>query len=78
MIGDNMRTDILAGVHEGIETILVMSGVTGEEDLVEFAYQPSRIYPSLAEIDPIQIPRRLTFPMFPSFSPDGLLWGRLD
>jgi NagD protein len=48
-----MRTDILAGVHEGIETILVMSGVTGEEDLVEFAYQPSRIYPSLAEIDPI-------------------------
>ncbi len=53
IIGDNMRTDILAGVHAGIETILVLSGVTKEEDIDDFAYQPSRIYPSLAEIDRI-------------------------
>ena len=29
MIGDRMDTDIVAGIEAGIETVLVLSGVTG-------------------------------------------------
>ena len=50
MIGDRMDTDIVAGVETGMETILVFSGVTSEEDLTAFPYQPSRTSPSVAEI----------------------------
>jgi len=52
MIGDRMDTDIVAGVESGMETILVLSGVTGLEDVDRHPYQPSRIATSVAEIDP--------------------------
>ena len=52
MVGDRMDTDIVAGVESGMETILVLSGVTGLEDVERFPYQPSRIAASVAEIDP--------------------------
>lgn len=51
MIGDRMQTDIVAGVESGMETILVLSGVTGLEDADRFPYQPSRIATSVAEIE---------------------------
>jgi NagD protein len=51
MVGDRMDTDIVAGVESGMETILVLSGVTREEDLARFPYQPTRVLPSVAEID---------------------------
>jgi len=52
MIGDNMRTDIIGGVEAGMETILVLSGVTRQEDVGTYAYQPSRIALSVADIQP--------------------------
>jgi NagD protein len=52
MIGDRMDTDIVAGVESGMETILVLSGVTGLADMDRHPYQPSRIATSVAEIDP--------------------------
>jgi NagD protein len=52
MIGDRMDTDMVAGVESGLETILVLSGVTGLEDVERFPYQPTRIAASVAEIDP--------------------------
>jgi NagD protein len=52
MIGDRMETDILAGVESGMETILVLSGVTHREDLARYPYQPTRIVNSVAEIEP--------------------------
>lgn len=52
MIGDRMDTDIAAGVMSGLETILVLSGVTKQEDIVRFPYRPTHIYESVAEIDP--------------------------
>jgi NagD protein len=52
MIGDRMDTDVVAGVESGLETILVLSGVTGLEDVERFPYRPSRIAASVAEIDP--------------------------
>jgi len=52
MIGDNMGTDIIAGVETGMETVLVLTGVTSREDVAAFPYQPTRIVASIAEIEP--------------------------
>ncbi len=43
MVGDNMDTDIIAGVQSGMTTVLVLTGVSREEDLVRFAYRPDHI-----------------------------------
>lgn len=52
MIGDNMETDIIAGVQSGLGTILVLSGITGRQHLKEFPYQPTRIIDSVADLEP--------------------------
>lgn len=52
MVGDRMDTDIVAGVTSGMETILVLSGVTAEEDVEKFPYLPTHIKKSVAEIEP--------------------------
>jgi NagD protein len=51
MVGDRMDTDIIAGVESGMETILVLSGVTCREDVSRYPYQPKRILSSVAEIE---------------------------
>jgi 5'-nucleotidase len=51
MVGDRMDTDIVAGVESGMETILVLSGVTRREQVARFPYQPTRIVESVAEIE---------------------------
>jgi len=51
MVGDNMRTDIVAGLESGMETILVLSGVTDREDIDRFPYRPSRVAESVADIE---------------------------
>jgi NagD protein len=52
MVGDRMDTDIIAGVESGMETILVLSGVTCREDVARYPYQPKRVLGSVAEIEP--------------------------
>jgi NagD protein len=52
MIGHRMDTDMVAGVENGMETILVLSGVTRREDAARFPYQPTGIVGSVADIDP--------------------------
>ena len=51
MIGDTMTTDIVAGVEAGLETILVLSGVTRREDVARFPYQPGRVCETVADIE---------------------------
>lgn len=51
MVGDRMDTDIIAGVESGLETILVLTGVTKQEDVDRFPYRPTRILESVAEIE---------------------------
>jgi NagD protein len=46
-----MDTDIVAGVESGMETILVLSGVTARDDIDRHPYQPTRIVQSVAEIE---------------------------
>jgi NagD protein len=50
MVGDNMATDIIGGVEAGMETVLVLSGVTRPEAVARFAYQPTRIVDSVADL----------------------------
>ncbi len=51
MIGDRMDTDIVAGVQSGMETILVLSGVTSREQVDGFPYRPTHILSSVAEVE---------------------------
>jgi len=46
-----MDTDIVAGVESGMETILVLSGVTRREDVDRYPYCPTWILDSVAEIE---------------------------
>lgn len=52
MIGDNMDTDVIMGIESGLETILVLTGVTGHSDVGRYSYRPSRVLDSVAEIKP--------------------------
>ncbi len=52
MIGDRMDTDIIGGLEAGMQTCLVLSGVSSKESLSEFPYKPDYIYESIAEINP--------------------------
>jgi NagD protein len=50
MIGDRMDTDIVSGLEAGMETILVLTGVTAREDAERFPYRASKIVGSVAEL----------------------------
>ncbi len=52
MVGDRMDTDMVAGVTSGMETILVLSGVTKEEDIDKYPYLPTHTKKSVADIEP--------------------------
>jgi NagD protein len=51
MIGDNMETDVIGGVQAGLETILVLSGVTRREAIARYSYQPNRVVATLDEVE---------------------------
>jgi NagD protein len=50
MIGDRMDTDIVSGLEAGMETILVLSGVTTREVAERFPYRASKIADSVADL----------------------------
>ena len=50
MIGDRMDTDIVAGIQSGMNTILVLSGVTSNKQISDYPYRPWKVVKSVAEI----------------------------
>jgi NagD protein len=51
MIGDRMDTDIIAGIESGLRTILVVTGVTTQEQAERFPYRPTWILDSIADVE---------------------------
>jgi NagD protein len=51
MIGDRMDTDMIAGVESGLETILVLTGVTTRDMVDRFPYRPGKVVESVADIE---------------------------
>ncbi|MFL5878895.1 MAG: HAD-IIA family hydrolase [Actinomycetota bacterium] len=51
MIGDRMDTDVVAGLEAGMETVLVLTGISTRADADRFAYCPSRIVDSIADLE---------------------------
>ena len=50
MIGDRMDTDVVSGLEAGMETILVLTGVTSREDAERYPYRASKIVESVADL----------------------------
>lgn len=50
IIGDNMQTDILAGVQAGLQTVLVLSGYSKVGDIPKYPYRPSFIFDDLQSV----------------------------
>lgn len=51
MVGDRMDTDVVAGIESGMETVLVLTGVTRREDVDRYPYRPARIVESVSAIE---------------------------
>jgi 5'-nucleotidase len=52
MVGDRMDTDIVTGIEAGLETILVLTGITDRVEAEGFPYRPHRIVDSVADLIP--------------------------
>ena len=49
-VGDRMDTDIVAGTECGVDTVLVLSGVSTRETLKTYAYQPTVVMDGVGDI----------------------------
>jgi ribonucleotide monophosphatase NagD (HAD superfamily) len=49
MVGDNYTTDILAGINNEIDSLLVLSGFTQKEDVPTLPVPPTYLVESLDE-----------------------------
>jgi NagD protein len=45
-----MDTDVVSGIEAGLETILVLTGVTRPAEVDRYPFQPSRIVDSIADL----------------------------
>ena len=50
VIGDRMDTDIRCGLESAIDTLLVLSGITGKDDIDKFPYRPQYVLKGIADL----------------------------
>jgi NagD protein len=50
MIGDRMDTDVRSGLEAGLQTILVLSGISTGETADRFPYRPTKVIQSVADL----------------------------
>ena len=50
MIGDRMDTDMIAGIETGLDTVLVLSGVTSRSDIRKYPYRPRLVLNGVGDI----------------------------
>ncbi|MFJ4961379.1 Ribonucleotide monophosphatase NagD [Streptomyces sp. ADI96-02] len=50
MIGDRMDTDVLAGLEAGMQTFLVLTGLTAAGEVERYPYRPTEIVDSIADL----------------------------
>jgi len=50
IVGDRMDTDVLSGIEAGLETVLVLSGVSTRESMNMFAYRPNYVLDGVGDI----------------------------
>lgn len=49
-IGDRLNSDILGAVNSGIRSIMVLTGISNEDDLKSIDYQPTWIMPDICAV----------------------------
>ena len=52
IIGDRMDTDIIAGIESGLDTVLVLTGVTSRETMQRYPYRPRLVLENVGDIPP--------------------------
>ncbi|QBJ95865.1 HAD family hydrolase [Rhodococcus sp. ABRD24] len=50
MIGDRMDTDVVSGLEAGLQTILVLTGISTRESMETFPYRPTLVLESVADL----------------------------
>ncbi len=50
LVGDRLDTDVEMGRRAGMETVLVLTGVTDRDDLAESSVEPDHVIDSLADV----------------------------
>lgn len=54
MIGDRMDTDMVAGIESGLDTVLVLSGVSSTETITRFPWRPRLVLDGVCDIPPVE------------------------
>ena len=49
-IGDRMDTDVIAGIESGIDSVLVLSGVSSMDSIKDFPYRPKYILNGICDL----------------------------
>ena len=52
MVGDRMDTDVVAGLESGLDTVLVLSGVSTRATIEEYPYRPKYVLDGVGNIVP--------------------------
>jgi NagD protein len=50
MIGDRMDTDVHSGIEAGLQTILVLTGISTRESAERYPYRPTLVIDSIADL----------------------------